>query len=525
MDTAVTERDDRRVVAFAGGRGGIGRSLLAANIGVYLAQVGRRVVLVDADLGGASQHTLLGIARPRTSLTQVIDRQSADVGELLIDTPVPGLQLLSGAGDRFGVANLRSSQKERLLQQLRGVDADFVLLDVGGGTSFTVLDTFLVADFGVLVVVPEPAAVEAFYRFVKSAVIRMVRRDVGQQTQWPQVLDETVARLGGLPGPLELRDALARAAAPLADLVEASRRRLRPRLVVNRTKVRADLELGAALRTVSAHRLGVSVDYLGSVEADEAAWAAARRRRPLMIESPMAQSASDIERIARRISTPATKERARALARALTPVDALSHYELLEIDLGADEDEIRRAQRRLRELYAVGSLAGYSLLDGESSAAMLARVQRAHDTLIEPVKRRSYDLAMPASGPDRARRGLARAPQEKTVDLPSPPAEAEPAPVRHDVEIDATTEFDGALLRKVRESLGIDLREVTARTKIGVAYLRAIEEEDYDLLPALVYTTGFVRELARQLHLDPQRVVDSYIGRLKQHLRESEKND
>lgn len=521
MDVAPEQgREGRRVVAFAGGRGGIGRSLLAANLGVYLAQIGKGVVLVDADLGGASQHTLLGIERPLTSLTQVIDRQADHVDELIVDTPVPGLRLLSGAGDRFGVANLRPTQKERLLQQLCRVDADYVLLDVGGGTSFNVLDTFLVADFGVLVVVPEPTAVEAAYRFIKSAVIRMVRREVGQKTQWPQVLDDTVARLGGLPGPLELREALTRGAAPLADLVDSARSRLKPRLVVNRTKVRGDLHLGGAMRTAAAHLLGVTLEYLGSVEADDAVWHAARRRRPLMIESPAAQAANDIERIARKLLTPAAPDRDRPSSRTPAPVSALNHYELLEVDVGADDDEIRRGHRRLREIYGAESLAAYSLLDEGASAEMLARAQRAYDALIDPAKRRSYDLAMPAHGSDAA-------PRPGGVPTSTDGAEAAEAPEEVgsplDIEITGETEFDGALLRRVRESLGVSLRDVTARTKIGITYLKAIEEEEFDLLPALVYTSGFVRELAKQLRLDHQQVVKTYIRRFRRYLEETGK--
>lgn len=517
--------EPRRVVAFAGGRGGIGRSLLAANIGVYLAQIGKRVVLVDADLGGASQHTLLGIDRPKTSLTQVIDRQAEHVADLVIETPVPGLELLSGAGDRFGVANLRPTQKERLLQQLRSVEADFVLLDVGGGTSFNVLDTFLVADFGVLVVLPEPSSVEAAYRFIKSAVIRLVRREVGRQTQWPQVLEDTVGRLGGLPGPLELRDALSRTAAPLADLVEAARQRLRPRLVVNRTKVRSDLELGAAMRTVAAHRLGVRLEYLGSVESDDAVWLAARRRRPLMIESPGAQAANDIERIARRVMMTAGNDRARALSRTPSPVEELNHYDLLEVDFGASEDDIRRSYRRLRDIYSTASLAGYSLVDEESAAPMLARLQQAYDSLIDPNKRRRYDLAMPAVGREAAAAGSKATPTRGVPPSPDASQAGDGPPPPLEVEISPKTDFDGPLLRRIRESLGVDLRDITAKTKIGITYLKAIEDEDYDLLPALVYTTGFVRELAKHLKLDHQQVVKTYIGRFRKYLEESGKLD
>jgi flagellar biosynthesis protein FlhG len=512
-------RPARRLVALAGGRGGTGRSVLAANIAVYLAQLGKRVVLVDADLGGACQHTILGIDRPQSSLTQVIDRQADHVADLIVETPVPNLHLLPGASDRFGVANLRPTQKERLLQQIRTIDADFVLLDVGAGTSFNVLDLFLVADSGLLVTVPEPMSVEALYRFVKSAVIRLVRREVGRQTQWPQVLDDTVARLGGLPGPLELREALYGTSPLLADLVEAARIRLRPWLVVNRTKVRDDDDLGPAIRTLAAHRLGVALEHLGSIEHDDAMWVAARKRRPLMIEAPGSEAGRGIERICRRILAESNAERASVPRSPPRSVSTLSHYELLDLDVGASEDELRRAFKRIRDVYRRDGLAGYSILPAEVARSMRDRIQLAHDTLLDPNVRHAYDLAVSAVEPTRPAPAL---PADTEIDLdveldldvlveaPAPPALA--------FDLGPDTEYTGELLRRIRAARGVELREITARTKIGTAYLEAIEAEDFDNLPALVYTKGFVSEMAKYLELDHAHVVKSYVARLKKHL-------
>lgn len=506
---------NRRVVAFAGGRGGIGRSVLAANVGVYLAQVGKQVVLIDADLGGASLHTILGLERPQSSLGQAIDRQADHLADLVIETPIPNLRLLPGAGDRFGVANLRPTQKERLLLQLRNIDADFVLLDVGAGTSFNVLDLYLVADYGVLVVVPEPTSVEAAYRFIKSAVIRLVRREVGRQTQWPQVLDETVTGLGGLPGPLELHETLKESAPILAELVETARQRLRPRLVVNRTRVRADLELGSNVRTLVANHLGVSLSYLGSIENDDAVWLAARKRRPLMIESSACQASKDIERIARRILAPVGHERIRAPSPPPRRVEVQNLYETLEIDIGASDEDIRRANKRMRAIYAADSLAGYSLVSRVTSEGMRRRVQHAFDTLLDSQTRRPYDLSLPQADPD----GIV--PIEVEIPISTEPTPPPVSASAKDFDISPETEFTGELLRHIRTTRGVELRDITTRTKIGTAYLKAIEDEDFDALPALVYTKGFVGEVAKFLDLDHRHVVTSYIKRFKKYLQES----
>ena len=85
-------------------------------------------------------------------------------------------------------------------------------------------------------------------------------------------------------------------------------------------------------------------------------------------------------------------------------------------------------------------------------------------------------------------------------------------------EIGPDTEFTGALLRKVRESHGVELSDICERTKIGKAHLAAIEEEDFGALPAVVYVRGFVAELAKFLRLDPPQVQRTYLRRMRERL-------
>jgi flagellar biosynthesis protein FlhG len=85
-------------------------------------------------------------------------------------------------------------------------------------------------------------------------------------------------------------------------------------------------------------------------------------------------------------------------------------------------------------------------------------------------------------------------------------------------EIGPHTEFTGALLRKVRESQGLELADVAARTRIASSYLKAIEDERFEELPALVYARGFVGEFAKQLRLDPPQVQKTYLRRLRDAL-------
>src|SRR5574338_76404 len=165
----------RRVVSVGGGKGGIGKSLIAANLAIELARRGNKVVLVDADLGGANLHTTLGLDIPKRTLSDFIERRANRIEEVVTPTGIENLGLISGALDHLDAADPAHAQKMRLLRQVQGMDADYAIMDLGAGTPGTVLDFFLVSDHGVLVLVPEPTAVENAYRFVKAAFWRLMR--------------------------------------------------------------------------------------------------------------------------------------------------------------------------------------------------------------------------------------------------------------------------------------------------------------------------------------------------------------
>lgn len=255
----------------------------------------------------------------------------------------------------------------------------------------------------------------------------------------------------------------------------------------------------------------MTLDELGWIEHDDTVWLTVRRRRPLLVESPTSKSARNIERIARRVvALTAVKTEPKEPAPPLPPVlTAPDHYTVLGIGRSSNDEEVRRAFKRQREIYATGGLPTSSLLDDEELAIAQARIDEAHDSLLDPVRRRAYDLSMfPEPDADR--------PDAQSV--PRPALAAEQLMLQSELarEIGPDTEFTGPLLRKVRESQGIEIAEISSRTKISKAHLLALEDETYDHLPAIVYVRGFVTELAKYLRLDPAQVQRTYLRRMRE---------
>jgi flagellar biosynthesis protein FlhG len=260
---------------------------------------------------------------------------------------------------------------------------------------------------------------------------------------------------------------------------------------------------------LSARHLGVALDELGHIEHDDTVWLTVRRNKPLLVDSPTSKAARNLERIARRVLALSVEKLAPGVPPAPPPAQSPTLYAALGITRAANDEEVRRAYKRQREIYATGGLATASLLTDAQLKAEQTRLDEAYDTLLDPVRRRAYDLSIfPEEGePESAKKTSVR-----------PALAAEQLMLQNELarEIGPDTEFTGALLRKVRDSQGIELQEISAKTKIAKTHLQAIEDEDFASLPAIVYVRGFVAELAKYLKLDPAQVQKTYVRRMRE---------
>ncbi len=293
---AAPRRRTRRVISVGGGKGGIGKSLISANLGIELARRGKRVVLVDADLGGANLHTTLGIDLPRRTLSDFIDRKVQRIEDVVTPTGIENLGLVSGALDHLDAANPKYAQKMRLLRHVQQMDVDYAILDLGAGTHANVLDFFLVSDHGVLVLVPEPTAVENAYRFVKAAFWRRMRNVASVYGYDP--LLKSVMDGGTFKSPVELVAAISERDPDAGKNLARHLALFRPRLIVNQARTPQDADVGAAVVSAWRKYFGLEMDFLGTISYDDDMWRAVRARRPLLMERPDVPAARSFAAIA-----------------------------------------------------------------------------------------------------------------------------------------------------------------------------------------------------------------------------------
>jgi flagellar biosynthesis protein FlhG len=291
-----------RLIVLAAGKGGVGRSLLAANAAVHLAKEGHKVVLFDADLGNCNLHTLLGIEAPERTMDDFVHKRVDTLNALVAPTKIANLGLVSAARDPVSAASLKHGSRTRLFAHLAHLTADFVVVDTPVGTGLTTLDLFNQADCPIVVTAATPLATERMWRFLCAAFIRAALR-VGPPAAARALLEEAFDAAPGRPAPTP--GALCRAAktidTPCGDTLEQARARFRPTLVVNEARTKADTELGEAIRMLARDRLEIDLEVLGTLAHDEAAWISVSRRRPVVLEAPDAPVTEQIVGVAHRV--------------------------------------------------------------------------------------------------------------------------------------------------------------------------------------------------------------------------------
>ncbi len=294
-------RRARRIVAFGGGKGGIGKSLVAANVGIALARAGHSVLLVDADLGGANLHTCLGVPQPAATLSDFVLR-GVPLSKLSVPTGIERLTLVSGALDALDAANPRAKVRAKLLEELQAQQVDYLLLDLGAGTGVHTLDFFLLADHGVLVVLPEPTSVENTYRFLKASLFRRLQqlaRELGVEKLAEGALG---SRDSAMRTPADVVAHVRATDAAAADALSAALQAYRVKLVVNQVRAPADESVGPAVASAWKKFFGLEMDYLGGIPYDDAAWRAVRKRRALLVETPECEASRQLTVVAARLS-------------------------------------------------------------------------------------------------------------------------------------------------------------------------------------------------------------------------------
>lgn len=294
------ELSTKKLWSIGGGKGGVGKSVFTLGLGICLARLGRKVILVDADLGGANLHTLMGVRYPPLTLEDFLLKRVSRLEDLIIETQIAGIGLICGADDILGAANPTYAQKVRLLNQIEDLPADLVLLDLGAGTSFNVLDFFNYSPGKICVLTSQATSLQNVYGFIKSGLYRQISREFAKHPRVLDLLQQT--DLKDAPEQIKsMHDVLLKLKQTEPEthqrLVELLRE-FRVNLVVNMVKSDRDFQAGAIVERVCTSFLSISPRILGRLSYDPAVEMAVNQMMPFPLRQEKGQAVKDLEQIA-----------------------------------------------------------------------------------------------------------------------------------------------------------------------------------------------------------------------------------
>ena len=266
--------------------------------------------MVDTDLGGANLHSYLGIKTPKVTIYDFFLRKASTLDELLMDTSVEGLKILPGSNEIVGMANPRYFTKLKFMRHIQQLQADYVLLDVGAGTSYNTLDLFAMADTGIVVTIPEKPAIESAYGFIKASIYRKLLTVFQKNLKLHDLIDQ-VRNPVNEEGIRNVRELIQRAneisPESVAEL-ESTIRAIDLRLVVNFVQNSHEEAIGPKMVKLVKRYLSISPEYVGSIPFSGKVRESLAKQTSLLMEDSEDEASAALVFAARKLTVPRKSE-------------------------------------------------------------------------------------------------------------------------------------------------------------------------------------------------------------------------
>ena len=291
-----------QIIPIASGKGGVGKSLLSANLAIALGQAGKKVVLADLDLGASNLHLQIGHNVKNSSIGTYLTEKTA-FKSIIEPTEYENVSFIAGDSQIPGLTSLKAAQKAKLVRNFHSIDADFLILDLGAGTHQIILDMFLQSPQGILVTSPTVTATLDGYLFVKNSVFRLMYTTFKRGTPGCAFLDSLKKdsdKMKSLYIP-KLIEALRRVDPTNTELFLSRLKQFRPRLVINMIDDPKDAEKAQRIRNSCSQYLGLELEYLGLIYRDQLQDKALSSRLPVIVYKPYSVLSQAIYRIAEKV--------------------------------------------------------------------------------------------------------------------------------------------------------------------------------------------------------------------------------
>lgn len=293
-----------QIIPIASGKGGVGKSLLSANLAVALGQAEKKVLLIDLDLGASNLHLVIGQPNSKTGIGTFLSGESK-FEDIISSTDYKNVSFIAGDSGIPGLTSLKVSQKNDLIKNFTRMEPefDYLILDLGAGTHLTILDMFLLSPQGIVVTAPTVTATLNGYLFLKNVMFRMMYNTFKKGTKaysYLESLKKDSAQLQRLYIP-KLIEILEKEDPASTELLKKRIKEFHPRLVLNMIDDPKDADRAQRIRRSCQQYLGLDLEHLGVVYRDTLQDKALASRLPVIVYKPQSIVGQAVFRIAEKI--------------------------------------------------------------------------------------------------------------------------------------------------------------------------------------------------------------------------------
>jgi flagellar biosynthesis protein FlhG len=289
------------IYPIGGGNGGVGKSFITASLGALIAKWGKKVVLIDLDLGASNLHTLLGMNSPRIGLNSFLNKTVTNLENAAVPTMIPNLFLISSFHCYMEIANLFFAQKLKIIDAIKSLPFDYVLLDLGPGTNFNTLDFFLTSKEGILICTPEPTSIENSFRFIKTVYFRKLKQMMKKNYFDLAVKDTSSDLKRSGNNPPDIIETVLKHDPEKEALFRNKLSEFKFKLIFNQFRNNVDATLGDQFENICNRHFYSMFQFLGNISYDSRIHDAVFSKILYIHKYPHTQSAADLKRIATRI--------------------------------------------------------------------------------------------------------------------------------------------------------------------------------------------------------------------------------
>ena len=292
------------IIPIASGKGGVGKSVITANLGFSLAKLGHQVIVADLDFGGANLHNYLGLKNNNPGLGEFLQDRSDSLTNLLVPTFHPNLKFLPGEGATPFMADLNVMDRRRLLVELNQLPAEIILLDLSAGCNALTLDFFNASQTGLLITRPESPSVLNLLEFLRQTIYRRLLHYLSKDRDLlNQVRNFLLQPINSVPV-VTMRDILQLISAyhpNIAKTLQEDWEARQVRVVFNQVEQQEDLGFWLQVQALARDQLSCSLESWAKCPTDPSVPTALKVQTPLVQQGVSTQLLCSLQQLAEQI--------------------------------------------------------------------------------------------------------------------------------------------------------------------------------------------------------------------------------